>query len=83
LIDGNAVGSVVNISSGSGTYQLLVLNSDIQGGEAGVENPEGNSVSWLESNIDEDPVFLGKWDDPYQLNDGSPCIDNGTPDTTA
>ena len=69
-------------SGGTGTFGLLVLNSDIQGGEEGVENPGDDPVSWLESNIDEDPVFFGEWDDPYQINNGSPCIDAGTPDTT-
>ncbi len=69
-------------SGGTGNYGLVVLNSDVQGGEENIENPGDDFVSWAESNIDEDPVFLGKWDDPYQINDGSPCIDTGTPDTT-
>jgi len=70
-------------SGGSGTYQLSVLNSDIQGGESAIENPEENLVSWAESNIDADPVFLNEWNYPYQINNGSPCIDAGTTDTTA
>jgi hypothetical protein len=42
---------------------------------------EGNVWSG-EGNINEDPVFLGSGDHPYQLTAGSPCIDMGNPDIT-
>jgi hypothetical protein len=32
-------------------------------------------------NIDQDPLFVGSGDHPYELSSGSPCIDFGTPDT--
>lgn len=56
--------------------------SDIKGGEEGVVLSGNCTLSWLEGNIDEDPVFTGTGDHPYALSDGSPCIDAGTPDTT-
>ena len=69
-------------SGGSGSYSISFSYSDLQGGEAGIENPGNDTIHWLDGNIDQDPVFLGKWDYPFQINDGSPCIDVGTPDTT-
>jgi len=33
-------------------------------------------------NINEDPIFVGSGDFPFQINDYSPCIDAGNPDTT-
>lgn len=34
-----------------------------------------------EGNIDEDPLFVDSGDYPYQLQDGSPCVNTGNPDT--
>lgn len=45
-------------------------------------NIEENNTYPGEGNINEDPLFLGFGDHPYQLSSGSPCIDTGTPDTT-
>jgi len=35
-----------------------------------------------QGNIDVDPLFLGSGNYPYSLSVGSPCIDEGIPDTT-
>jgi hypothetical protein len=59
---------------------LSVSFSDIQGGEAGIFNPNGSPVQWLEGNIDEDPLFADGLL-PFTLLSGSPCIDAGDPDT--
>ena len=56
--------------------------SDIQGGEAGIVTNSNGTVYWLEGNIDEDPLFVGTREHPYSLQENSPCIDAGTPDTT-
>ncbi len=64
------------------TYSLTFSYTNLQGGEEGIDNPGNDTIHWLEGNIDLDPVFLGKWDFPFQINDGSPCIDAGNPDTT-
>lgn len=34
------------------------------------------------SNINTNPMFVNSGEHPYQINDYSPCIDAGTPDTT-
>ena len=65
----------------SDNSSISVLNSDIKGGETGIEG--AGTVNWLEGNINEDPLFLGSGNHPYQLSLGSPCIDAGTPDTAS
>jgi len=61
---------------------LTVSNSLIEGGEESIEFhstcDDDCFYDYDESNIDEDPVFLYKWEHPYQIADGSPCIDAGT-----
>ena len=47
-----------------------VTYSDIQGGCEG------------EGNIDEDPLYTGTGDHPFMLQDLSPCVNVGIPDTT-
>ena len=48
----------------------IVSYSNIQGGWDG------------EGNINEDPLFVGTGEHQYALQENSPCIDAGTPDTT-
>lgn len=56
----------IGVHSGSPS----VVYSDIQGG-------------WLGTgNIDADPLFIGSGDHPLSLQENSPCIDAGTPDTS-
>ena len=57
--------------------------SDISGGLEGIHPINNNDVIWLEGNIDELPHFLNSGGHRFQLNDSSPCIDAGTPDTTS
>lgn len=49
---------------------ITVEYSDIQGGWFG------------EGNIDDDPLFVGTGDHPFSIQDLSPCVNAGTPDTT-
>ena len=49
---------------------LEVSYSDIEGGWPG------------DGNIDSIPIFVGAGEFPFQINDISPCIDAGTPNTT-
>lgn len=63
-----------------GDSTLTISYSDIQDGESGISGYA--TLNWLDGNIDEDPLFEGSGDHPYQLSAGSPCIDVGTPDTT-
>jgi hypothetical protein len=69
-------------SGGSGDYSIGFSYSNLQGGEEGIENPGDDVVNWLDGNIDENPKFVEEGDSPFQINDGSPCIDAGTPDTS-
>ena len=57
-----------------------IINSLIQGGEAGIYIYPGEEVNinWDESSIDTDPLWLMGGDYPYMLSDDSPCIDTGT-----
>ena len=48
---------------------LSVQYSNIMGGWQG------------DGNIDLDPLFVGSGDHPYELQDISPCVNEGTPDT--
>ena len=46
-------------------------------------NPDFIEGNWSSlGNINEDPKFVNSGDYPYQINDYSPCIDAGKPDTT-
>ncbi len=65
------------------TSEIDVSHCNIQGGQNAVYNQNNaNIINWLEGNIDEDPMFIGTLEYPYQLSQFSPCIDAGTPDTT-
>lgn len=59
----------------------IVSYSDIQDGEDGIIISGTGTLQWLEGNINENPIFEGSVDHPYQLSAGSPCIDAGTPGT--
>ena len=61
---------------------ITISYSDIQGGEAGIVTNNNGTVNWLEGNIDDDPLFVGTGDHPFMLQDLSPCVNAGIPDTT-
>jgi len=61
---------------------ITISYSDIHGGEAGIVTNNNGTVNWLEGNIDEDPLFVGTGDHPFMLQDLSPCVNAGIPDTT-
>jgi len=60
---------------------ITISYSDIQGGEAGITTNNNGTVSWLEGNLNEDPIFVGTGDHPFMLQDLSPCVNTGVPDT--
>jgi predicted outer membrane repeat protein len=68
--------------AGENDDTLRVSNTDIQNGLNGILISGTPIMEWLEGNIDEDPLFVNSGEFPYSLDDGSPCIDAGTPDTT-
>lgn len=65
----------------SGTDTLTVSYSDTQGGTDSIITNNHGEVVWLAGNINQDPLFVDSGDFPFQINDFSPCIDAGTPDT--
>ncbi len=68
--------------SGSGSANTVTISySDIQGDSAGIVTNDNGTIFWLEGNIDADPSFVGSGGHPFALQQASPCIDAGTPDT--
>ncbi len=61
---------------------LDISYSNIQGGINFVETNDNGTIEWGEGNLNRNPNFIGSGDYPFQLNDYSPCIDAGSPDTT-
>ncbi|MCF6171564.1 MAG: DUF1565 domain-containing protein [Bacteroidales bacterium] len=59
---------------------LNIYNSLLDSGQENIRilSPRNNIFYDDQTNIDTDPLFLGKWEHPYQIADGSPCIDAGT-----
>ncbi len=72
-------GDQISFSIPYGDYNFLYYN-DIEGG---FENIAGNDfITEFENNIDTDPLFnmVNPYD--FSLQETSPCINSGTPDTT-
>ncbi|MDP8321977.1 MAG: choice-of-anchor Q domain-containing protein [Candidatus Stygibacter australis] len=78
LYANNTSHSIIARTSGSAFPVVVVHHNIIENGFDGVLD-EGNFVIWdEETNWDEDPLFLGEGDFPYELQDDSPAIDMGT-----
>jgi len=58
--------------------------NDIEEGQNGVLTniTFTGTVNWLDGNIDSNPLFSDTLNGNFRLNQNSPCIDTGTPDTT-
>ncbi|HHE37599.1 MAG TPA: T9SS type A sorting domain-containing protein [Candidatus Cloacimonetes bacterium] len=62
---------------------VTMTNSLVQTGEGEIVLYDETSIlEWLTPNLDTDPLWLNDGDYPFALNELSPCIDAGTPDTT-
>jgi len=59
---------------------LFLYNNNIQNEEAGINIMDTKDYLYYDekTNFSADPIFLNKWGFPYQISDGSPCIDAGT-----
>ncbi len=61
---------------------LLSLGySNIEGGENGIEDNGNIDITWLEGNINADPLFVNPDEGEYHLTEDSPCIDTGNPES--
>ena len=70
LWGGSAVNCIFYYNSGSASYgDVSITYSNIQGGHSG------------EGNINSDPLFVDVATDDFRLQEGSPCIDAGDPDS--
>lgn len=65
--------------SGDSESEVFISYSDIRGGESAISSYV--NLNWLDGNIDQDPLFQGSGEHPFQISQGSPCIDAGTTDT--
>jgi hypothetical protein len=72
-------GSLVHLDAPFSWNVLDVSYSDLQNGQAGIENSGTAQFTWGPGNIDLDPGFLPG---SMELSWQSPCIEAGTPDTT-
>ena len=71
----------IYFSEDSDPDTITISYSDVQGGESGIITNNNGTVNWLEGNIDADPLFLDPANGDYHLNENSPCIDAGDPDS--
>jgi len=62
--------------------EITIAYSDIEGGLNAIVTNNNGIVNWLEGNIDEEPLFVSIGDYPFSLQDLSPCVNAGSPDTT-
>ncbi|MDX9870041.1 MAG: PKD domain-containing protein [Candidatus Cloacimonadales bacterium] len=65
--------------------RLGVFYSNIEYGQEAIREKYpstgySNIVEWGDGNIDSPPLFVDDFDNPYQIGEGSPCIDAGTLD---
>ena len=56
---------------------LTILYSDAEGGEEAIDTNNNGDVTWALSNIVDDPMFVDRPSDDYNLLAGSPCISAG------
>ncbi len=61
----------------SASSSLTIRYSDIQGGEADIETNTNGTVTWEATNIVDDPLFVDRNNNDYNLSPGSHCIGSG------
>ncbi len=62
-------------------YTMSVDYSDVEGGEEEVGRNDYGEMIWGENNIDDDPLLIETDRGDYVLDEDSPCIDAGDPDS--
>jgi len=71
----NNSGRQLRLSSSS----VIVIYSDIEGGEDEVLEEENANLIWSGGNISANPRFVNPDESDYNLTSNSPCIDSGDP----
>jgi hypothetical protein len=76
----------INSMPNSGELSTLTIDySLIRNGYNSIQQATGNTINYLDTNINTEPLFAGGDDihNPlyYSLSEFSPCINTGTPDT--
>jgi PKD repeat protein len=87
IIYGNTPNRIwfVDFPSPTQPHTLSLSHTNLEGGRTSIREyypntPYHNTVIWGEGNIDADPLYQMGNEHPYQLGEGSPCIDAGTLD---
>jgi len=87
IIYGNTPNRIwfVDMPSPTQPHTLSLSHTNLEGGRTSIREyypntPYHNTVIWGEGNIDADPLYQMGNEHPYQLGEGSPCIDAGTLD---
>ena len=71
-------GDEVSFGMDGSNSNVTISYSNIQGGEEGIlDNANGGSVTWLDGNIDADPLFCNPDSGDYTLAENSPCVGTG------
>ncbi|MBL7903477.1 MAG: right-handed parallel beta-helix repeat-containing protein [Bacteroidales bacterium] len=79
ILWGNTAPQNSQIFISSGNCNVSVSYNNIEGGQAGI-GPYGIGAGVYEYNLDTDPFFADPLAQNYQLDEGSPCIDTGSPE---
>ncbi len=57
--------------------EINISFSDLEGGESGIITQNNAVIYWGNGNIDENPIFNQFGEEPFSLQNNSPCIDAG------
>jgi len=79
---GNTNGQIALDTYDNAGGVLNIDYSDIQNGIDSISISPESIINWGEGNGSDNPLFVGSGDHPFSLQDGSTCINSGTPDTT-
>ena len=76
IIWGN-VGSQIEFSSASNPNFITISYCDLENGQEGIVTNNNGSISWLQGNINQDPLFCYSWEWDFTLAEDSPCVGTG------
>jgi predicted outer membrane repeat protein len=79
---GNSYNQIALVDYNDQGGTLFVDYCDVQDGIDSVSVSPLSTLNWGIGNINEDPLFIGTGDYPFSLQDLSPCVNAGIPDTT-